>query len=523
MSSSQSQDRPSEIDEGPERKKFKPSLEKDNAQPNDEVDETEGTQEYNLDRTQEYSLDKEEPYGVIKQFDDTIEGPNKNCNESENGNGEVKHGLNGHRQSNGDLESNSDKPGASESHVHEKPHPFAKIESVQRDAVTISDIIPDVDVNEVYKKILKSRHEKNRIEMITNTILENMNNETEGGANKPEDLNDQLFEDVAKILETNPDADPSFVYSLLENSKEDSNRVEKVLAKLDNTPKDTNDSGTSKPSDKTVESTTTAQQLTKDKTNPLHDPEFKRNPLYRDLRTLVKVLPTVDPNELYAYLEAHFNKPNRVQIVIDELTKSDSQESLPLSREPSIEDLSKGKGPQTAEDKLQSDLKELKDIFRDCDPNYLYEKLVTYADDDDDEKVHKIATSLFENRDYPKLKDLIEADMKDKEKRRITEMDFDMKTFLSKFPDPFAYFNDMDRVVNENYRNHLAVYLKNTYPQLKAGYIKKTTADKKDHLLPTILEIEAYLPEIHGKTLCLGGGCLLCFNCKKVNLCFSQS
>lgn len=461
-------------EDGPVKKKQRTSSGDESANTHTEVEETEGTQEYNLDETQEYNLD-----GTDESMETKIVN-GSSAERIENVNG-VKN----------DSENIVDKAAGTSTM---KPHTFTKIESVQRDAMTISAIIPDTDVNDLYEKILKSRHEKNRIDIVTNNVLESMSSTAEGGSETVNDLNDQLFEDVAKIMKTKPEVDPSYVYGLLESCKDDSDRFDKVLAKVTKKSEDKTDAGSVKSSSSSLDNS--SQPLAGDKSNPLNNSEFKKNPLYRDLKTLVKVLPAVSPNELYAYLEAHYGKPNRVQIVIDELTKSESQESLPLSREPSLEDLGKGKGPQSAEDKLQTELKELKDIFRDCDPNFLYEKLVMKVDDG--ERVHKIATELFETRDYPKLKDLMEANKKEEEKRKITEMNFDLKSFLLKFSDPLEYFNNLERTVNQNYKDHVSVYLKNTYPQLKAGYLKKILTEKRDHLLPAILEIETSLPLIRG-------------------------
>lgn len=376
-----------------------------------------------------------------------------------------------------------------------EPHRLNKIESVHRDALAVSGIIPHVDFDEIYNKILKLRNEKNRVELVANNVLEKGTGETNVTATKDVAPADDIFEDVMKILKENPSADPNIVYNHLENLKGDSKRVDKVIAILREKSKGVTDSVSA-----SVNSTFTDMDASLgDKKNPFDDPDFKKNPLYRDLKTLLKVLPAVNPNELYAYLEAYYDKPNRVQIVIDELTKSDSQESLPLTTEPSLEDLSRGKGPVSTECRLQADLKELKDIFRDCDPNFLYEKLTMMTEDS--ERVHKIAAELFEKTDYPKLNEG-EDKKKDVEKRRITDMNFDMVTFLMKFPDPKTYFHNIARDVSQSYKDHVMVYMKNTYPQLKAGYIKKVLSDKNHCLVPTVLEIEAYLPNIRGKVYC---------------------
>ncbi|WAR19597.1 RN216-like protein [Mya arenaria] len=368
---------------------------------------------------------------------------------------------------------------------------LSKVESVVRDAKTITSVIPDVDEDDVYNKILQRRAAKNRIDIVTNEVLEETIVKQGGTSESVENQavsssSDELFKDVAEILIKHPDVDPSYVYDMLEKENDKKDRIDIVLKELLKTitPKEIlnrspEHSVSNSVSDSSVSASVNGIDL-------LSDPDFKKNPLYRDLRTLRKVLPDVNQNELYAYLEAHFYEPNRVQIVIDELTKSDSQESVHSEKETVTDD--RGKAPQTAEDRLQLDFKALKDIIRDCDPNFLFEKLVTM--DSDKERVHKIAAELLEKRDYPKLKDVLEHERQNAEKKRITEMKFDLQDFLSKFSDPFTYFENLDRPVSDNYKDHVMVYLKNMYPQLKAGYIKKVVKEKNHHLAPVVAEID---------------------------------
>lgn len=373
-----------------------------------------------------------------------------------------------------------------------------KILSVQKDAELITGIIPGIDLQKVYEHILKHRKMENRVDYVTNEILEKNENDNAAEGSSISDIasDEGIFKEVAEVLVVRPTADPNKVFDLLDQLKDNEKRVEKVLAQL--TPADDLPSRSSSGSSQL--SKTSASQRSTDISSQMDafsDPAFKTNPLYRDLKTLRKVLPDKDPNEIYAFLEAHYDKPNRVQVVIDELTKSDSQESLPLQTVDSLEDTVRGKAPLTATDKFQADLKELQDIFRDCDPNYLYEKLDNLSDDK--ERVQKIAAELFEHKNYPKLKDVQEKEKKEQLKHKIAKMEFNMSSFLKKFPAPIEYFSDISRTLNQNYKDHVLIYMKNTFPFLKDGYIKKVLKGQNYHLTPTIKQVDEELRFMMGR------------------------
>ena len=474
---------------GPENncKKLKDSFER-NEDFHDQFDYIEGTEEYEVDdddimilegsaaisyKTEDYSQENGHRASSEDEIGGKFEGANRNTN------------AGGGRESKSSTEIETE----TEQETSEL-NKMVKYESVQRDAKTISAIVPNVDVDKVYDKILQVRNEGNRVDIVTNEILENLDRHEPEEMAVVESSSDEIFEDVAAVLVKCPNADPSRVYDLLEECKDKASRVESIIGQLSGTRVDNISSSSS---DKAVKVTSSEKS-----TNLFSDPEFKLNPLYGDVKTLHKVMPDKDPNELYAYLEAHFDRPNRVQIVIDELAKSESQESLPIvSKSNSFENMTtKGKGPLTAEDKLQTDLKELKVIFPDCDPNFLYERLEEKSNDP--ERVGKVAYALFESNKYPKLSEALEKEEKERTKRKYKKMDFVLSDFLAKFPEPFEFFADEDRTVSDNYKTHVLTYLKNTYPFVKDGFIKKALEDHKQHLNTTIVQIEAEVQDISG-------------------------
>ena len=446
----------------------------------------EGTEEYDVvdnndmilegsanfsDKTEEYSKDNSQhSYGDLP-----LENDNRDTNDN----------TKGENATNCSSDFDADMQPAAEAKTK-----LLKHESVQRDAKAISEIVQNVDIGILYDKVLKVRKEGNRVDIVTNEILENMDiHEQEDMAVSESSSSDDIFKDVAEVLVKCPNADPSKVYDMLSGSKDVATRVESVISEL-------SESNVSKSSSNAISTKVTNSGESVDL---FADPDFKSNPLYKDVKTLYKVMPDKDPNELYAYLEAHFDKPNRIQIVIDELTKSDSQESLPaISKSSSFgKDVNKGKAPLTTEDKLQTDLNELKVVFPDCDPNFLFEKLEEKPNDP--ERVGKIAYDLFESKKYPKLSEILEKERKEQIKRKYKKMEFILGEFLQKFPNPFEFFSDEDRIVGDNYKEHVLAYLKNTYPYAKDGFIKKVLEEHKHHLNPAVLQIETDMMDITGK------------------------
>ncbi|KAL3872808.1 hypothetical protein ACJMK2_036008 [Sinanodonta woodiana] len=235
----------------------------------------------------------------------------------------------------------------------------------------------------------------------------------------------------------------------------------------------------------------------------LRNPELKKNPLYRDVRTIHKALPYKDTSEIYAYLEAHFDKPDRVKIVLKELTKSDndSQETTAEEHIPSFDSQNeyknKGKQPLALEARLVQDVKELHEILPDCDPSYLYQRLKKNLNDGD--IVTKIAIELLEKRNYPKLKERMDKERKQAFKIKLENQKFDMAQFLSNFPNPSKFFFNTEKAVSKNYQDHVVVYLKNTYPMLKDCYIRSLMKAHANHLAPVVQELETQFPGItHG-------------------------
>ena len=80
---------------------------------------------------------------------------------------------------------------------------------------------------------------------------------------------------------------------------------------------------------------------------------------------------------------------------------------------------------------LQDDVSHLRDIFPDCDPNYIFECLEACKDTANRVKV--VATQMFERRDYPRLREVAEKQTKEARKRRLQNMNFTLEVRVNEW------------------------------------------------------------------------------------------
>ncbi|XP_046338609.2 uncharacterized protein LOC124119946 [Haliotis rufescens] len=431
--------------------------------------------------------------------------------------------------------------GTSDGTQDDKPA-IVKIASVQRDAEVIASVVPNVNVLAVYDKLASQRKNPNRMDIVTTELLDNPpdndlgTDEAKGEtASKPtlyedvksvvhkvkqvaasmklnpaeiyvllerhadaadrtdvvanwflQDLKNtagasnevDLFDEVQKVITKVPAANPDQVYTLLESFSSHGDRVQKVVDQL------------TKVVDKPV--------LKKDDSLP-NDPQLRNDPVFLDMRKVAKMFPEMDRNEIYAYIEAHHDKKDRVQLVIEEILRS-TRGSLSTSLSVSSDggEVTPMKPAFQGACSLQGEVDQLREIFPDCDPNYLFEQLEEKANDA--ERVKNLAAQMFEKRNYPKLKDTLDKQQKIARQRQIKNLKFDMENFLSKFPDPVEYFSKTDTNMSDSYKEHCLAYVKNEFEWFKDGYLKKVLNKNNFHLAPALQEfkgLKASLEEEH--------------------------
>ena len=417
-----------------------------------------------------------------------------------------------------------------------------RIASVQNDAEQIGELLQVNDVSVLYEKLKRRREAPNRVEVVTNEVLEKgidvLAQEMEEERNAEEDVmtdaekiaeilqskndkvvhiesicallkenyakanrkeivlkllrdredistGDQLFEDVDVILRRFPNADPNEIFATLELLGSKPNRVITVINKLSEAAD--NKVCASKP------------ELVKQVSN-----SFRDNPLMADTLSISGMFPDVDRAEIYALLEAHYYDRNRVLLVTEELLEvqqSHSQETvqprtISVGDNDSEADVSPTKIETTVgveEDlapiaQLEKNVETMRALFPDCDPMYLYETLSAHFNEKD--FVHNLSSRMFENRNYPKLRDRQEKEKKQALKNKLQSLKLNIEEFLHLFPDPKTHFYDENRTIGENYKNHARIQLENTFPMLHGRYITEKMEDRRWLFTPTLHDLE---------------------------------
>ncbi|XP_071162656.1 E3 ubiquitin-protein ligase RNF216-like [Mytilus edulis] len=401
---------------------------------------------------------------------------------------------------------------------------MTKLKSVMVDANFIADILSDVDVSEIYDKLKDIRSNENRIEVVTNQLLERRS-KVKAPA-KPSMTGANLMKDFVKIIDSATKNMPALPVSaedieeLLVASQNRKDRVDHVFSQILNLhflkrkgngdvikdmkivivrcpgipfeeiskmmlQKKTHTDRTQQVLDYFVPKRTDLQKSD----SVVSVSALANDLLYKDTRIIAKVMPDIDRNEIYAYLEAHHDEKNRIQVVIEELMKMKQGGESLASLDVTTDGLITSPKPSKGIFNIQDEVDELRQIFPDCDPNYLYDELEKKADDK--ERMKTVAMAMFEDKKYPKLKEREEQENKISTRNRIKNLKFDMEEFMQKFPEPVKFFEDDNRKMNENYSKHVDIQIRNDFPQLKGKYIKKILDKHNHHYTTTRKDIQA--------------------------------
>ena len=454
---------------------------------------------------------------------------------------------------------------------------LVKLQSVVQDTKKIADIIDGIDKEKVYNKLSNLRNCPNRVELVTNELLEEQHAIAESTDGQPavmisddEDNVDTLFADIPKVLKLvksrkkDKDIDLNRVYQLLEENASKKEKINIVADILCEEPMNIETSipvtSTSEVLEKEpnesdimddvalvakrypsmdpnlifemlemVEDQNIRVKLVMDKLSEQHpmklvtkadgssvnqDSDHKNDKqnaqLVKDTNSLAKIFPNTDKNEIYAYLEANFHNPRRVDIVMEELLQlQGSQNETDQAAAETPEDTeNRGKEPEkrrsvagTSTDdadnsendispivQLQKDCETMIAIFPDCDPNYIFERLE--ASFSDPERVEKLSTELFERKNYPKLKERQAKEKKKDLRYRLIHMKFNLNEFLQMFEEPLTHFYDTSKPITTNYKAHCLAQLQNYFPMMQNKYIESKLVSHKHHFTPTLRELE---------------------------------
>lgn len=180
--------------------------------------------------------------------------------------------------------------------------------SILRDAEIITGIVPGQDFNNICTMLLEHRDKNNRLDIVTFQLTNSEETPTHSEGIASYDI----FEEVQHVLQAVPSANVNEVYAMLEVLPPSSHRTQDVITNLMLRDIPSNQRENSSHPDLSLvnenNSTATAD-----------DSHLENDPLLEDMRTIAKMFPEKDRNEIYALLEANFNKDNRVESVINEI------------------------------------------------------------------------------------------------------------------------------------------------------------------------------------------------------------
>ena len=299
---------------------------------------------------------------------------------------------------------------------------------------------------------------------------------------KNENNGQDIFVDVQRVLNECSSCDANEIYAKLENMTQP-DRVQLLINEIKN--KGNKMTGGDVLAVKTkhndIEEPGTSNVTIKTKS----DERTTADALLEDMKVIQKVLKNANANEIYAYLEAHHDNPNRIHAVIKEFMSSESQESEPddvKTNEQNVRD--------SSYENLQNEVSYLADVFPDCDPNYLFNSLEDLKNDAD--RVLKVSSKLFESKSYPKLKDRLNNDKTNVEKRRLLNLDIAIPDFIQMYPD-VGIFTDEKTPITETYKTLAIAYMKDIYPMLRTKYLSHCLANHTNHFALAYKDIQEKL------------------------------
>ena len=217
-----------------------------------------------------------------------------------------------------DITENNARPVAGTS---KKPD-FVKISSVVRDAKIISGLVSNREMSDIYDKLLEHRDRADRLDYVSSILLDESLNDNQNADASEKTLD--IFQEVQMVIKSVPKVDANEVYMMLE-SLPPLDRVNKVIKQLGGNPQ------------QNVNANNNVTQPSKDPPHPLvlqktdsntsiDDPVLNNDPIFKDMRTIAKLFPDSDRNEIYELLGAanrvQQNSAYRIHTVVQEILSS---------------------------------------------------------------------------------------------------------------------------------------------------------------------------------------------------------
>ena len=198
---------------------------------------------------------------------------------------------------------------------------------VKKVVTRVKAMKPDAEVNatEVYLLLEQHAKEADRIGFVCNALLGNSD-----PSHQQTSSSNDIFNQAMKLNSEFPHINPSEIYELLESLGGQENALQSVREKLQAHP--------SRTTQRSVSHLTSTPKGPISRDDSIsNDPLVRNDPVFRDMRIISRMFPEKDQNEIYALVEAHYYKKDRVQVVIEELLRvqknSQDNSTLPHSLE----------------------------------------------------------------------------------------------------------------------------------------------------------------------------------------------
>ena len=394
--------------------------------------------------------------------------------------------------------------------------PLLKIISVQNDADKLAEIFSVDDTNALYDKVLELRLDPNRLSLMLDGMLDSAvsgdaSKSTSKGSNDHERQSSDvegIFADIAKVqslLEEGTAANPNETYCLLEACLSEDRVAQVANALMCNLSSADLHLGCLK------EDKPDSDNLRTFVVQPFSDDDLRNDPIFKDTEIVSKLFPTMDKNEIYAYLEAHYEKPDRVAVVVDELLRlqssgldSQSQDDAAAlaalittaARSESNGDCTNNVGI-TAElqhsdgpsfDELRQDVDYIRSVIPDVDPDYVFNELERMLSDGD--RRRNLVERMLKDSSYPKLRDRLKYERDARRKARLQNLTLSHHELLQLFPEPSLEFYNEQKMVTDSYKAHAFAQLTNQFPAMHTRHIAEKLGQHNGHFTPTLRELE---------------------------------
>lgn len=225
--------------------------------------------------------------------------------------------------------------------------------------------------------------------------------------------------------------------------------------------------------------------------------------LMNDVKEICKIFPNKDQYEIYSYVEAHIHKPDRIQIVVDELLGMlhSSQESS-LRSSPVDTNSSAMRSAAIEAAHGITALQSLQAIFPNVDAELL--DSILRSQELNEERNQSLIDDLEQMSMFPRLQKALMCKLERSTLKMHASERFLITAFLELFDSPEEYFYDESSPVSEAYKKHAIACLYDLFPDVLQEHIDAVLRNHRFHYTPALRQLQYELdmrkPELHGQS-----------------------